>query len=159
MPSPPGTESLPTPPAPPSPKGVAGTLQAARRGETTALPASWPLAFQPCAQSLTFSAAGCRCVLCYRNSPAPGPLQALPLLHSETPHLPGPRGVRQDQREVLRSPLPSHMLLTEQSQVGPASPCSFQPQDFCSMSAITADGGGERFRKGRHEGGHKEKGV
>lgn len=105
-PSAPRTKSLPAPPAPPSPKGFAGALQAARRGETIALPTAWPLAFQPCAQSLTFSVAGCRCVLCYRNSPAPGPLRALPLLQEETPPPPRLQGVRQDQREVLSFPPP-----------------------------------------------------
>lgn len=61
----------------------------------------------------------CRCVLCSRNSSAPGSLQALPFLRPETlpPHRLQGSQARAEGRAQFSTALPP---LPEQSQVGPA---------------------------------------
>lgn len=149
-------QAIPTQPtagSPSFPNGHCRGPSSCQRDETTAPPThAWPLAFQPCAQSLTFSAAGCRCVLCYRNSPAPGPLRPALSSTQRHPHLPGSRGVRQDQREVLSSPFPSHTPLTEQSRMGPASP-SLLPAPVFLLCVCCYN---EMFGRVRHERGIKK---
>lgn len=138
-------------------KGVAGALQAASRGETAALPAAWPLAFQPCAQSLTFSAAGCRCVLRYRNSRAPGPLQALPLLHSETPPPPRLQGsqARSEESAPFSNTLPQARLRAEPSGTClPSAPSS--PRTSAPCLPLQQMEGRGLAKKGTKEGGYKK---
>lgn len=144
--------------APPSPKGIAGALQASRSGETTAPPAAWALAFQPCAQSLTFSAAGCRCVLCYRNSPASGPLQALPLLHSETP--PPPR-LQGNQARSQGSAQFSILLPHTPGRAEPreASPPALLPVPALLLHVCPYTGWRREVWRNKAWRRHKEKGV
>lgn len=133
-------QAIPTQPtagSPSFPNGHCRGPSSCQRDETTAPPThAWPLAFQPCAQSLTFSAAGCRCVLCYRNSPAPGPLRARPLLHSETPppsRLQGSQA-RSERSAQFSIPLPHTSHRAEQNGASlPTPPSSPSTSALCLL--------------------------
>lgn len=121
-----------------------GALQAARRGETAAPPTpAWPLAFQSCAHSLTFSVAGCRCVLRYRNSLAPGPLSppSPPLRDAPTSRAPG-ESARPEGSAC--SPSPSHSPSRSRAKWG-LFPLRLLPQLLLPVCHYRG-GGGRRLR-------------